>query len=214
MKLHFFVIISIYFLFGCANQSANNQNNEIVKQDSLESQIEYYPSGKVKSKWKFYNELNFFDIYYYSEDGRTDSIEKFVGLNNKAELNEMIRFKKNGEIDYEKSWFYSLKADKDTIRYGEDYSLQIKLEASGFDQFMFVLIGDYDIDYNILDSLSIDTLKGESFTKQYKTNHYKKGKNILRGIIWDFEVLIKRDSSQEMKWTTIPMYFAKEFYVK
>ena len=104
-----------------------------------------------------------------------------------------------------------------TLKMGEEFSLDVKLEASHFNMNMLVVFGDFDTNYN--KTTYTDTLwdrmdEKVDFKVHYTTTKYHEGENVLKGIIHDYISYYEDDSEQNILHDVRPLYFEVPFYVK
>ena len=92
----------------------------------------------------------------------------------------------------------------------EEYKLNISLEAAYFKQFMVLITGPFDENFALPKGAKCDTIKSVNFAATYKTKNYKKGANILRGMVLD----LQPDAKDPKKISTRKIYFSHDFRVK
>jgi hypothetical protein len=128
----------------------------------------------------------------------------------KEYLNQWIDYKPDGSIEKLTSNYIKVEPVKDTIMQDEEYQLNISLEAAFFKQYMVMAIGDYDANFNLAKGAKCDTIKSKNFVATYKTKTYKKGNNLIRGMVLD----LQPDAKDPKKVNIRKIYFSHEFRVK
>ena len=172
--------------------------------------IHYYQNGNVKSMGKFHKSKAIGWHSFYSNSGKLDVKRNYVIVDTSSFLNEVIYFDEYGEILNNRSSYFTLHPFKDTITHGEEYRINIKLDAPYFHDKMLVFVGDFDSLFNHQDSMPVNVSIGKNFIAEYKFTPEKKGKGILRGVISDHAVLEEDTTKIDERL----FYFSKEYYVK
>jgi len=184
-------------------------------QDSL--QYYYYDFGVVKQKSFFKNGLLCGEVFTYDEKGNLSTSQTYIIKNDSSYINQVINYTDNGSVDKERSNFFTIDTYKDTIKYGEAFAVDVKLEASYYNKNMLVVFGDFDNNFNhwtYTDSISDRMDEAVDFKVHYSTTRYRKGSNVLRGIIHDYISYYENDSSQNILRDVRPLYFEVDFFVK
>jgi hypothetical protein len=167
----------------------------------------YFENNQIEEEGSYYhgNPIGLFT--YYNKDGSIKEIREYEIVQGKSVINQFQRFNNDSIID-EKSNYISLTA-KDTIKLGDKYNLRIKLEAPYFKSKMDVIIGNFDIDYNLIDSLNYSTFHGNNFIVNYNIEPKKLGQNVIRGFVKDYQEYKDSDTIRAAR----TIYFTKIFFV-
>lgn len=187
------------------------------KQDSI--QKIYFENGNIRQIAHFKDDLIDGKMEIFNDDGRLIADQFFVVINDSSIANQLITYNEMGHIDKDKSNYFKLLPLEDTIEYGDQYEIDIKLEASLYNLNMLAIIGEFDENYNLIDNAKVDTLWDRSdgkvdFKVNYSTNQYEYGENIIRGIIFDYASYYEEDSPNDIVRSVRPLYFERFFYVK
>jgi len=180
-------------------------------------QCVYSESGKLENKSFYKKGMSYGNAYSYNKLERVDTLLKFIIKDDSAYLNQVICYTDDGHIDTDRSNYFSITKSKDTLEYGEDFNVDVKLEASLFNMNMLVIFGDFDKDYKTwtyADTIWDREDKLVDFKINYSTKKYKKGKNTLRGIVHDFISYYENDTSKNILHDIREMYFEVDFFVK
>lgn len=172
----------------------------------------YHENGKIDRKEYFYKGKPYGTWTIYDKEGLIyRQLEYVTFCDNKTNCNQNKYFDKKGRIIKEKSYYFSIMA-KDTINFGDEYKMNIKLESPYFkdsNSFMLCVIGKYNNCYKFLDSLNyevlLDTINYHTF--EYKIKPKKNGINFVRGNI--IETIGEGDKIRFKNY-----FFTKYFYVK
>jgi hypothetical protein len=171
--------------------------------------VAFYPDGTANNVgiYKDDNPYGFFWIF----DNHKNLVEKreYVTVKGKKIMNQWIRFNDIMQPVLDESNFIAVHAAKDTIKSGETYDLTISLEASFNKEYMALIIGPFDEQYNLPANSKCDTIVAKNFITTYSTKNYKTGLNTLRGVVKD---LSYNESKDDTKIRSI--YFTKEFLVR
>ena len=198
--------------------SGNIKLTAYFKNDLQEGlQYNYSDAGILIQKSSFKNNLVCGDVLTYDEVGNLSSRQIFQIRNDSSYLNQVINYTNEGLVDKARSNYFTIDIYKDTIKYGEPFDVDVKLEASYYNQNMLVVFGDYDNNFNHW-TYSDTIWEGEDelfdFKVHYSTTRYRKGQNVLRGIIHDYVSYYENDSSQNILRDVRPLFFELDFFVK
>lgn len=149
-------------------------------------------------------------FYVFDKSGNLTGKREYLKVGGQEYLNQWIEYKTDGSIEKLSSNFIRVIPVKDTIQQDEEYKLNISLEAAYFKQYMIMAVGDYDENFNLPNGAKCDTIKSSNFIATYKTKNYKKGKNIVRGMVLD----LQPDEKDPKKVNIRKIYFSHEFRVK
>ncbi|WP_096431274.1 toxin-antitoxin system YwqK family antitoxin [Labilibaculum antarcticum] len=200
-----------YYTNGCLEVRAYFKKGI---QDSIQQY--YNEDGIIMQTSNYRNGIVCGELLVY-EMGKLSCKQSYIIRNDSSYLNQVIDYTENGKIDIERSNYFSLHSKKDTIKMGEVFSLDVKLEASYFNMNMLVIFGDFDTNYN--KSTYTDTLWDRmddqvDFKVHYTTTKYHEGENVLKGIIHDYISYYEDDSEQDILADVRPLFFEYVFYVK
>jgi hypothetical protein len=169
----------------------------------------YFNNGQIQEEGIYYLGKPIGTFKYYSNKGVLEQIREYQIVKGESVINQIRVFDEKGKIIKNKSNYISLLTNKDTIALGEEYFLNIKLEAPYFNNSMDVVIGNFDGEYNLVDSLNYIKLKGNNFEAQYKLKAIKSGENVIRGIIKDYKKMNNSDTLEARR----NIYFTKRYFV-
>jgi hypothetical protein len=177
----------------------NNGCGVVFHSNGLLNNFGQYVNGE-KSGW----------FYVFDKSGNLSGKREYVSLNGKEYLNQWIDYKPDGSIDKLTSNFIRVIPVKDTIQQDEEYKLNISLEAAYFKQYMIMAVGPYDENFNLPAGAKCDTIKSTNFVATYQTKTYKKGNNVVRGMVLD----LQPDAKDPKKINIRKIYFSHEFRVR
>jgi len=147
-------------------------------------------------------------FYVFDRNSILTGKREYVLVNGNSYLNQWIEYDQNSVPDRLNSSYLSLKAVKDTIKNGEEYLLNVSLEASFFRQYMLLIVGPFDEKFNLPPGAACDTIKSTNYAALYRTSAYKNGLNTVRGMVQ--EIKLKDNNSA---YDVRKIYFAKDFLV-
>ena len=147
-------------------------------------------------------------FYVFNREGLLTGKREYVIVDGKSYMNQWVEYEPDGSADRINSSYLSLKAKKDTIKSGEEFQMNVTLEASYFKQYMLMIVGPFDEKYTLPKNAACDTIKSTNYTALYKTKIYKNGKNSVRGMVQEIKLSDKEDAYNVRK-----IYFTKEFFV-
>ncbi len=169
----------------------------------------FYKSGKIEMKGNYVNNVRDGMWYYYSEDGYlSKKIEFIADLSTESQwhTNQCINYTKDMNVDLTKlNNSFDLYAFQDTIYYGEPYNLKINYAIPYYPYTMDLVIGDLDKKFELRNGTQIDTIHCNGLEHTFSTMQYKKGNNVLRGLIYNFN---------KTKTECMQSCFTVQFYVK
>jgi len=149
-------------------------------------------------------------FYVFDKKSVLTGKREYLIIDGKSYMNQWIEYDKNGLPDKMNSSYLNLKAAKDTVTDGEEYDLNVTLEASFFKQYMLLIVGPYDENFKLPANAFCDTIKSKNYNSHYSTKTYKHGINVVRGMVQEIRLQDNNESSYEVR----KIYFSKEFYVK
>lgn len=170
----------------------------------------YYENGEIKEEGYFMYGLPVDTFKFYDVKGKLKSIRQYEIVKGKSLLNQFKFFDESGNIIKDKSNYILLSSEKDSIELGDEYVLKIKLEAPYFKNKMDVVFGDYDTEYNLIDSINYIKLNGDNFEVEHTFKAIRSGENVIRGIVKDYKEMQNSDTIQARR----NIYFMKKYFVK
>jgi len=202
MKTLINCIIILILFSGCENKLRNkNQKFE----------YNYFENGELKSyisdkEEKFGVEVLFNDnhhlelvghfannrplgyvSYYYKN--QQIGLRQYITIDDEAYINQYWGFDECGNIDRNFSNFFSISASSDTVSVNQEWEIEIKLDCPYYKKNMNVVFGDYNENYELRDSSSLETVEGKNFEVKHKFLFPSKGIKIVRGYIDNYELL-------------------------
>jgi hypothetical protein len=145
--------------------------------------------------------------------------KQLIYLKNKLYINQYWNFDSKFILCKEISNYYTLEQTPDSIKVNQEFCFEISLDAPMFKGEMRVITGDFDAEFNLKDSLLLDTVMGNNYKAIYKTRFTTGGEKIIRGIIenYKFEYCKQEDLEPEEiergKRYLRRNYFVKSVYV-
>jgi hypothetical protein len=137
--------------------------------------FKYYSDGKIMETGRFNNWEAVGSFHFYDSTGSIMQIKNYITINNNSILNEWKSFDRDSNIIGPESSFIN------TIFF-KNHKLNIEL-ISG-DNFADLIIGKFDKNFNIIDSLSIDTIFNNKMSLEIKLkDQYIISNNYIRGIV-------------------------------
>jgi hypothetical protein len=179
--------------------SKNNGCGLVFHSNGLLNNFGQYVNGE-KTGW----------FYVFDKSGNLSNKREYVSADGKEYLNQWIDYKPDGSVEKQTSNFIRIVPVKDTIMQDEEYQLNVSLEAAFFKQYMVMAIGEYDENYNLPAGAKCDTIRSTNFMATYKTKTYKKGNNLIRGMVLD----LQPDKNDPKKVNIRKIYFSHEFRVR
>ncbi len=250
------IIISIFFV--SINFSCNNYDKANSKTINTEENLKgYFENGKTKYKCSYKDSLKFCENYYkngnlrskgaflkdtipigyweyYNTSGKLKEKKELLLIENKSFLNQN-KFYEDGKIVNEKSSYFEIELENDTINLNEPIKAKIDLISTYFkdnNSSIFVIVPkDYSENFNSMFSnvnrVDMDTTYNLNIEKEYREalglttdfrktaifgRYFKKpGKKRLRGILVEY---FKPDSIGNNKFFEIKKYFDLPIFVK
>ena len=207
-KILLALIINV-FLFSC--------NTEIEQKDKEAEcfcvEKRYIPQSMLENH--FNSKLFTIKCKYY-DNGKIKEVNEFFLPKKNTDttlLNQYITYDTIGNMIEDKSHLVSLITDKDTIKNGEKYNLNIKLSASYFDSYISVYIGKFNEKFILLDSNNVDSVFNDTTEVYYEIKKYTLGKNVIRGIVNDYVSYFVDNDTTHIKFESSKIYFSKSFFV-
>lgn len=169
--------------------------------------VKCFPDGSVNNIGPYMNNEESGYFWVWDRTGNLVEKREYVTADGKNQMNQWIRFNERLQPVFAESNFISVVAANDTIKEGEDYEVDITLEASYQHARMALIVGPFDENYQLSAGSRCDTLVSPAMSLKYKTKNYKKGLNTLRGVVKDIAVTEEKTSKSRN------IYFTKEFFV-
>lgn len=169
----------------------------------------YHQNGKLKQKSEYKNGLLNGRTELFYMNGSIEKIQEWVYAEGYNFANTRKEYDSLGNLTFQ-DHYPIITPIMDSVTLGEDYKIKIELKNPVHEK-MTVLIGDFDENYRLKDSLSIDTIRSNGFIAEYSFKPKKEGTNILRGCIIDYK---ERKNAGRGKNTWLQnYYFEYQFYV-
>ncbi len=172
--------------------------------------VVFHNNGMLNNFGQYVNGQKTGWFYVFDKNGDLSGKREYVAVNGKEYLNQWVDYKPDGSIERFTSNYIVVTPVKDTIALNEEYKLNISLEAAFFKQYMVLVTGPFDPNYNLPAGASCDTIKSKDFAAVYKTKGIKKGKNTLRGMVLD----LRPDANDPKKISIRKIYFSHEYRVR
>ncbi len=169
--------------------------------------VKCFPDGSVNNLGRYLNDEESGYFWVWDKAGNLAEKREYVMVGPKNQMNQWIRLNDKLQPLFAESNFISVIAENDTIQQGEDYSVDITLEASYQHARMALIVGPFDENFQLAPGSKCDTLVSPAMSVQYKVKDYKKGQNTLRGVVKD--IAITGENSTKSR----NIYFTKEFFV-
>jgi hypothetical protein len=171
--------------------------------------IVFYPDGSVNSMGTYKNDQQNGIFWLFDKHRNLGEKREYISVTGKSRMNQWIKFDGAMSPVRNESNFIRLTSRKDTLKSGEPYELAISLEASFNKEYMAVIIGPFDENFDLPSGSKCDTIVAHNFTALYKTTEYKTGLNTVRGMVQDIYVDPGKTESKARN-----IYFTREFLVR
>ncbi len=172
--------------------------------------VVFHSNGMLNNFGQYVNGEKSGWFYVFDKQGNLSGKREYVSVNGQEYLNQWIDYKSDGSIEKLTSNYIRVIPVKDTILEDEEYHLNISLEAAYFKQYMIMAVGPFDEKFNLPAGAKCDTIKSANFVATYKTKTYKKGNNVVRGMVLD----LQPDAKDPKKVNIRKIFFSHEFRVK
>jgi len=149
-------------------------------------------------------------FYVFDNSEMLTGKREYIKVDGNEFLNQWIQYNADGSVNRAESNYIKVTPKSDTVKQGDEFVMNISLEAAFFKQYMIVVIGPYDANYALPKGAKCDTLRAMNFVATYKTKDYKKGKNIIRGMVED----LQPDAKNPKIINDRKIYFTHEFRVQ
>lgn len=219
-NIHYLSLVFIIIIMSCTNK---NQSGII---------IEYYKNGNINTlNHKLSEDADLLITFNKNEDLESigysmDSLpigffslytkgnlyhqRQYLKINGKSYINQYWNYDENGNIDRGMSNYFSLKTSGDTVKLYKEWTLDIFLDCPYFGGAMKVYLGNFDDNYNLIDSTSLEVLDGKNNRVIKSYTFSTTGEKIITGIIYDFD---KSYSDTIMSQQIRKLYFKKRVIV-
>ncbi|MEI6124705.1 MAG: hypothetical protein WCQ95_13890 [Bacteroidota bacterium] len=172
--------------------------------------IAFHNDGSLNNFGKYENGLKTGWFYVFDKSELLTGKREYITVEGAEFLNQWIEYKSDGTVDKTASNYIKVSPIKDTIKQGDEYVLNVCLEAAYFKQYMIMVVGPFDTNYALPKGANCDTVKSLNFVASYKTKNYKKGNNTIRGMVQDVQL----DEKDPKKINVRKIYFTHNFRVK
>lgn len=190
----------------------NNQNPDnltfIKNGKNNGTGLVFHNNGLLNNVGQYFNGEKTGWFYVFDKKSVLTGKREYVLIDGKSYMNQWIQYDQNGNPDKYNSSYISLNALKDTISQGEKFQLRVTLEASYFKQYMILIVGPFDENFKLIEDARCDTIKSTNYMANYITDQYKKGENILRGMVQEL-----KHNEAGSGYSVRKIYFTKKFYV-
>jgi antitoxin component YwqK of YwqJK toxin-antitoxin module len=150
-------------------ENGNMKSKAIWKDDKLNGEcVEYFENGEIRVISFFIND-QLIEKGVYDETGRLSKVNQYITINNQLKLNGTVVFDMNEKINYQQTVHAKIFVDSDTINYGGFALYEIKWMCSE-DHYLSAFTGNYDHNFNVVDSSSLKQVDLENKNKFYPSN--------------------------------------------
>ena len=180
------------------------------KGEPNDSFIFYYEDGRVRQRSFWVDGYTYGEVISFLPDSLGGGVEKEYFVNfqgNKTSLG-WVSYLKNGKIYDESRRVQFNTSNKDTINWGESFEVELELRKPRFKKTEFVL-GKYDDQFNLTDSIHLDTLLATGNKIKLKILPKERGINNIRGFARNYENI---DDSLYQQVNLV--YFEKKYFVR
>lgn len=172
--------------------------------------IVFHQNGSLNNFGQYLNGNKNGWFYVFDKQGNLSGKREYLLVNGNEYLNQWIDYKPDGSIEKTTSNYIKVIPIKDTIGPDDEYNLNICLEAAFFKQYMIMIVGPFDSEFNLAEGSNCDTLKSVNFCATYKTKEHNKGINTIRGMVQD----LQPDANDPKKINIRKIYFSHDFRVR
>ncbi len=193
------------------HENQNPDNLAFIKNDkNTGTGVVFHKSGQLNNFGQYTDGEKTGWFYVFNKSSELICKREYILLDGKSYLNQWIEYDDNGMPDKRHSSYLGINAEKDTIKKGDTYQLNISLEASYLKQYMLLVIGPFDEKYHLPANAACDTISSNNYMTKYTTKTYKHGENIIRGMVQEIRLKKQDDASYNVR----KIYFTKEFFVQ
>jgi antitoxin component YwqK of YwqJK toxin-antitoxin module len=176
--------------------------------------IDFYDSnGNVRSKANYRKDLLHGTViqYFEKDSGKVMARMDYINYQGKQKSYGGIWYDNYGNV-LKETRRVSVTSIRDTVSFSENMNLCIELLMPRFDSTVFI-VGNYDEEFYIKDSSSLDTLSALNHKYQLSVKPLKKGENYIRGYAKNWR-LIERNELETVTEEVLPIYFEHSYYVR
>jgi hypothetical protein len=136
--------------------------------------IDYFENGSIKIRGYIVNNQQM-EVEFYDEDSRLQKINYYIIVNRQSRLNGAVVYDVDNavnypyNIDYTKSMYAEIFADRDTIDCGNFAEYEVQWMCSN-DHYVGAITGNIDQDFNIIDSSSLKRVDLDNKNRFYPSN--------------------------------------------
>lgn len=146
-------------------------------------QRDFKIDGEIIEEELFINNVPLIRMKSYTVQGERIKYYYYVEKDTIIENGRLI-YNNQNQILPERSFYYNISA-KDTITLNEEYYFELKVYTYGNDNVIKkFLIGDFDENYNFIDSTKLIKLESKNNSVRYSLKPTKKGNNLIMGKIY------------------------------
>jgi len=167
----------------------------------------YFPNRRIKEDVNLYKGHRKGMHKYFNMDGSLYQINFYRIIDDSSFFNGIIRVDDKGSIIPDSSEFAEIHAIKDTIKKGELFNYEFRMYLKP-NLLARAFIGNFDENFNVLDSLSLEHLDIDIINQVKPTQI---GENILRIIFETKENIRPKEDGGELLGK---MYLEKKYFVK
>ena len=189
----------------------NPKNISFIEKDKNQGcGVVFHNNGNVNNFGQYVDGQKTGWFYVFNTDEIMTGKREYLNVEGKEFLNQWIEYASNGSIKQEESNYIKVAPAAEKIKQGEDFVMNVSLEAAYFKAYMIVVVGPFDANYALPANAKCDTVKAVNFVATYRTKTYNKGKNLLRGMVQD----LRPDEKDPKKINVRKIYFSQEFKVE
>ncbi|MBC7922440.1 MAG: toxin-antitoxin system YwqK family antitoxin [Ferruginibacter sp.] len=149
--------------------------------------------------------------YFREEPGKVKKKTYFYNFQGKETIGSVVAYQKDGRVYEEKPGKVLVKAPADTLRVGQPVDLEVSLSDAD-QELQAVVLGQYDDQFRLADSLSLDTTKATSRKIVVRYTPTRAGLQPIRGSA--LVRLMVQYSGRTQTTTVKPIYFEHPLYAK
>lgn len=168
----------------------------------------YDENGKLKQEGDFINDtIPTGWQNYFREDGTLQARREYYEISPTIiYLNQVIRLEGNGvDTNFEKSSFYSIEFEKDTVKKGEKFTAFISIKAPYYKNSYM------DVTFVNADGQEVELPGNKTLSTVFTADVEKKGEFELKGYLNETEVLQRQGDT--LKVNQRKLYFNKKYWV-
>jgi hypothetical protein len=169
----------------------------------------YDENGKLNQEGDFINDtIPVGWQKYFRSNGKLQAMREFYEVSTSIiYLNQVIRFEENGvDTNFEKSSFYSIVFEKDTVKKGEQFVAFISIKAPYYKNSYM------DVTFVNDDGQEVELPGNKTLSTVFTATVEKKGVFELKGYLNETEVLQREGDT--LKVNQRKLYFNKKYWVQ